>query len=164
MLWPPPPAGAPAVLQLVLMTCAVTTTAAAFAAAALCHCSADRLKKMAIKQNSGSTANTAAAGTAAAAAAAKPGGRTAGRAAARAAASQLADGSDDDGSDFDLEVRFDLWSDGVGSGGARGRDALGGSVHRGRLVSMLLASSNGKEALVCPLVRSSKRVGFRLAG
>ena len=64
---------------------------------------------MALKQSSGSTGGAAAAaGTAAAAAAAaKPGGRTAARAAARAnaAASQLSDGSDDDGSDFDLEVR-----------------------------------------------------------
>ncbi len=70
-----------------------------------CCCPADRLKKMAIKQNSGSTGNTAAAGTAAAAvAAAKPAGRVAARAAARAAASQLSDGSDEDSSEFDLEV------------------------------------------------------------
>lgn len=61
-------------------------------------CYADRLKKMAIKSNSGST-GTAAAGKA-------PAGRTAARAAARAAASQTADDSDEGASDFedDLEV------------------------------------------------------------
>lgn len=63
---------------------------------------ADRLKKMAIKSNSGST-GTAAAGKA-------PAGRTAARAAARAAVSQLAVESDEGGSDFedDLEVRIGL--------------------------------------------------------